>query len=79
MPRLPQVSGAELAHLLEDLGYEFVRQRGSHARYRFVSPAGTHFVTVPMHLVIAKGTLNDILSSISVWTGVAKDELIERL
>jgi len=68
MARLPQVSGAELS-----------RQRGSHARYRFVSSAGVHFVTVPMHPVIAKGTLNDILSSVSVWTGIAKDDLIDRL
>jgi len=79
MPRLPQVSGAELARLLEDLGYEFVRQRGSHARYRFRASAGVHFVTVPMHPVLAKGTLSDILSSVSVWTGLTKDDLIERL
>jgi predicted RNA binding protein YcfA (HicA-like mRNA interferase family) len=79
MPRLPQVSGAELGRLLQQLGYEFMRQKGSHARYRLISSAGTHFVTVPMHPVIAKGTLNDILSSVSVWTGVAKDNLIDRL
>jgi predicted RNA binding protein YcfA (HicA-like mRNA interferase family) len=79
MPRLPQVSGAEVARLLESLGYRFVRQRGSHARYRLIAPAGTHYVTLPMHPVLAKGTLNDILSSVSVWTGISKDELIERL
>lgn len=79
MPRLPQVSGAELASLPQDLGYEFVRQRDSHARYRLLTPVGTHAVTVPMHPTIAKGTLNDILSSVSLWTGVAKDKLIERL
>jgi len=32
-----------------------------------------------MHRVIAKGTLNDILSQVSLWTGVPKDELINRL
>lgn len=37
MPRSPQVSGNQLARLLERLGYEFVRQRGSHAHYRFIS------------------------------------------
>ena len=61
MPRLPQVSGPELARLLEQLGYMFIRQRGSHARYSFTTRMGTHHVTVPMHPVIAKGTLNDIL------------------
>jgi predicted RNase H-like HicB family nuclease len=28
---------------------------------------------------IAKGTLNDIISKISLWNGLTKDEVIERL
>ena len=78
-PQLPQVSGRELALLLEDLGYTFIRQRGSHARYRLTSPLCTHNVTVPMHRVIAKGTLNDILNRVSLCTGVPKVELVERI
>ena len=35
--------------------------------------------TVPDHRTIAKGTLNDILSSASVWNGIPKEELIGRL
>jgi predicted RNA binding protein YcfA (HicA-like mRNA interferase family) len=38
MPRLPRVSGDEVARLLRSLGYEFVRQRGSHARYALTRP-----------------------------------------
>ncbi len=79
MPYLPQVSGTELAHLLEDLGYQFLRQRGSHSRYSLVTPIGTHFITISMHRVIAKGTLNDILNQVSLWTGISKDDLINRL
>ena len=32
-----------------------------------------------MHRNIAKGTLNDILNRVSLWTGVPKHELIDRL
>lgn len=79
MPPLPQVSGTELVRLLERLGYEFIRQRGSHARYRLQTSLGTHNITVPMHRVVAKGTLNDILNKVSLWTGIPKNELINRL
>ncbi len=79
MPRLPQISGRQLIRLLESLGYETLRQRGSHVRLRRISAAGEHNVTVPDHKVMAKGTLNDILTRVSVWTGLSKEELIKRL
>jgi len=56
MPRLPQVSGAQVAHLLESLGYRFLRQRGSHAWYALTTHVGTHNITIPMHRSVAKGT-----------------------
>jgi len=79
MPRLPQISGRELIRLLESLGYENLRQRGSNVRLRRISAAGEHNVTVPDHKVVAKGTLNDILTRVSIWTGLSKDELVKRL
>ena len=79
MARLPQVSGRQLARLLESLGYERVRQRGSHARFELATEHGTHGVTVPMHEAIAKGTLGDILRQVANWTGVSRDELAARL
>ncbi len=79
MPRLPQISGRELIRLLESLGYETLRQRGSHVRLRRISVVGEHNVTVPDHKVMAKGTLNDILTRVSVWTGLSKEELVRRL
>jgi predicted RNA binding protein YcfA (HicA-like mRNA interferase family) len=79
MRRLPQVSGAELARLLTTLGYQFVRQRGSHARYTLTTSSGTHPVTVPMHDTVARGTLNDILNQVSLHTTISKDDLINQL
>jgi len=56
-----------------------VRQRGSHVRLRKETPVGVHKVSVPDHKVLAKGTLNDILNSVSLWNNIPKDELIDRL
>ena len=55
MPRLPQISGRDLVKLLHSLGYETVRQRGSHVRLRKQAPVGEHNVTVLDHKVLAKG------------------------
>jgi predicted RNA binding protein YcfA (HicA-like mRNA interferase family) len=79
MPRLPQISGRDLVKLLHSLGYETVRQRGSHIRLRKVTSIGEHNVTVPDHKVLAKGTLGDILSRISLWNGISKEDLLDHL
>jgi len=79
MPKLPQVSGNEIVKLLQHLGYEVVRQRGSHIRLRKVTPVGEHNITVSAHRVLAKGTLNDILTRVSLWNNIPKKELIDRL
>jgi len=79
MPKLPQVSGSKLVGLLQSLGYEVVRQRGSHVRLRKLMLQGEHTITVPLHKVLAKGTLNDILSRVSLWNNIPKENLIEKL
>jgi predicted RNA binding protein YcfA (HicA-like mRNA interferase family) len=60
MPRLPQASGRDLIRLLHSLGYETIRQKGSHVRLRKATTVGEHNLTVPDHKILAKGTLNDI-------------------
>lgn len=79
MPRLPQTSGRSLIRLLVSLGYEVVRQKGSHVRVRKRNELGEHNLTVPDHDILAKGTLNDLLTRVSLWNGIPKDALIERL
>ena len=79
MPKLPVVSGDRVIKLLLRLGYEIVRQKGSHVRLRKITEAGEHNITVPRHEEIAKGTLNDILSRIAIWNNISKDELIDLL
>ncbi len=79
MPKLPVVSGKYLIKMLRGLGYELLRQKGSHARLRKTTGVGAHSITVPMHEAVAKGTLNDILSRVSLWNGVSKERLTELL
>jgi len=79
MPKLPQVSGNDIIKLLQHLGYQVVRQRGSHIRLRKVTPLGEHNITVSAHRVLAKGTLNDILTRVSLWNNIPKKDLIDRL
>ena len=79
MPKLPQVSGDDVVRLLKSLGYEVVRQRGSHIRLRKSTPLGEHNITVPAHRILAKGTLSDILNRISLWNNIPKEDLIERM
>ena len=77
--KLPVVSGKELLKLMRSLGYVPIRQRGSHIRLEKKTPVGTHKITIVKHKEIAKGTLNDILDKVSLWTQVRKKELIKRL
>ena len=64
---------------MKALGYQIVRQRGSHVRMEKNTPAGTHKITVPNHDPIAKGTLSDILHKLSIWNQISREDLIERL
>lgn len=79
MQKLPVISGDKLIKLLTKLGYEIIRQKGSHVRLRKETEIGEHNITVPRHKEIAKGTLNDILSKVSLWNNIPKEELIKML
>ena len=79
MPKLPQVSGPKVIKLLEFLGYSVLRQRGSHVTLKKDFPIGEHTITVPMHKILAKGTLNDILNKVSLWNNISKEELLRKL
>jgi predicted RNA binding protein YcfA (HicA-like mRNA interferase family) len=77
--KLPAVSGEKLIKVVSRLGYEIIRQRGSHVRLRKSTAAGDHNITVSLHDELAKGTISDILSEVSIRNSVSKDALIEML
>lgn len=76
--KLPTISGQKLISLLTALGYQTVRQKGSHIRLEKITPAGPHKITIPNHNPLAKGTLNDILAKVSVWNQISKEELLDK-
>ena len=57
MPKLPVLSGREIVSTLERLGFEAVRQRGSHVVMR----RDTAGCVVPLHREVKQGTLAGIL------------------
>jgi predicted RNA binding protein YcfA (HicA-like mRNA interferase family) len=75
MPKLRRVSGQEAIRALGQLGFEQVRQRGSHVVLKKQTPEGAVGCVVPLHRELAIGTLRGILKQ----AGVTSDEFMERL
>ena len=68
MPKLPRVSGAAVVRALERLGFEKLRQSGSHVIMR----RGSKGCVVPMHGEVKVGTLAGVLRQ----ADVSPDEFI---
>jgi len=62
MPKLPRVSGAEIVRALERLGFEKLRQSGSHVIMR----RGAKGCVVPLHGEVKVGTLAGVLRQADV-------------
>lgn len=78
--RVPRdLDGSTLIKGLRRLGYEQTRQSGSHVRLTRQSGEEEHHITVPLHNPLRVGTLNAILTDVSLHLGMSKDELIRRL
>jgi predicted RNA binding protein YcfA (HicA-like mRNA interferase family) len=77
--RLPRdLSGHELAQMLQALGYEVTRQTGSHLRLT-TTQGGEHHITIPAHQALRIGTLAAILTDVAGHFGLNREELVERL
>jgi predicted RNA binding protein YcfA (HicA-like mRNA interferase family) len=77
--KLPRgVSGDRLVRLLERLGYEVLRQRGSHIRLRHPGPSA-HLLTVPRHDLLKTGTLHGILAEVARTRAITIEALSEML
>ena len=71
MPKLPHVSGAAVVRALERMGFQKLRQSGSHVIMR----RGSKGCVVPMHSEVKVGTLAGILRQ----ADVSPDEFIAAL
>lgn len=74
LPR--EISGDELAKLLQKYGCEMTRQAGSHVRLTTVL-CGQHHITIPAHQYLKVGTLSSILSDIAIHLKRDKSDLIK--
>ncbi len=74
MAKLPNLTGSELITALQKIGFEVVRQKGSHVRLKHDD---NRVVTIPIHAgkTIGKGLLLKILRDAEL----TKDELISLL
>jgi predicted RNA binding protein YcfA (HicA-like mRNA interferase family) len=72
VPKLPVVSGVDVAKALAKIDYELDHQTGSHMILRQRQPPHRR-ITVPRHREIAKGTLRAIIRE----TGLTMEEFLE--
>lgn len=75
MPKLPRISSREAIRALENLGFEQVRQTGSHIVMKRATQEGTIGCVVPVHQELKVGTLSGILKQAQVTV----EEFIENL
>jgi predicted RNA binding protein YcfA (HicA-like mRNA interferase family) len=68
MPKLPVLSGTDVIKMLEQLGFEQIRQRGSHVVMR----RGSVGTVVPLHKELKTGTLAGIIRQ----AGLTQDEFL---
>jgi predicted RNA binding protein YcfA (HicA-like mRNA interferase family) len=72
------LSGQEFAKALRVIGYEKVRQDGSHIRMT-TQLNGEHHVTVPNHRSLRVGTLNALLKLIATHHKITVEEVLTKL
>ncbi|MGA2091944.1 MAG: type II toxin-antitoxin system HicA family toxin [Sedimentisphaerales bacterium] len=61
MPKLPVISGSQAIKCFEKIGYQVVRQRGSHVRMHHKSDNTKQPLTIPNHKTLGKGLLRKLL------------------
>jgi len=77
--RIPRdISGEQLAKLLDNYGYIKTRQIGSQVRLT-THKNGEHHLTIPLHKTIRVGTLNGILKDAADHLSIDKEVLIAEL
>lgn len=66
MVKLKRLSGEQISEALKRMGFEPVRQRGSHVIMKKITTSGTIGCVVPMHREVATGTLHGLLKQAQI-------------
>jgi len=74
-PKLPVVSGHQVIRVLERIGYQIVRQKGSHIRLRDENDPEHLPITVSDHRTLKPGLLRQILRDANLTV----DEFVDLL
>ena len=61
-PKLPVISGEQAVKAFSRLGYQKVRQRGSHVRLRHPTDVNRRPLTIPLHKELKPGLLRRLIS-----------------
>ena len=76
MSKLPKLSGAQITKvLIEDFGFSFAGQKGSHVKLRKFIGERKVVTIVPLHREVKTGTLFGILE----LAGIKKEEFLAKL
>ena len=75
MPKLPRISSKKAIKALERLGFERIRQTGSHVIMRKITPDGQIGCVIPVHRELKVGTLSGVLKQAQV----SPEDFIDRL
>jgi predicted RNA binding protein YcfA (HicA-like mRNA interferase family) len=70
MTKLPRLSGKELIKILNKIGFQVIRQKGSHV---FLRHGDGRITVVPNHNEIDTGTLSEIIRQIKLTRGEFMD------
>ena len=66
MSKLPRISGKEIIHAFERLGFVQARQRGSHVIMVKITDTGKIGCSIPLNKIVAVGTLSGILKQANI-------------
>ena len=75
MKKLPRLSGKEIIKILSKIGFQAVRQKGSHVILVKEINGEKRSTVVPLHKEVDKGTLLEIIRQ----AGLKKEEFIEKM
>ena len=70
MGKLRPLPPRKIIKIIESNGFKFVKQEGSHAKYRHPD---SRWTIIPMHEIVLKGTLHSIIKQ----TGKPREEFLE--
>ncbi len=72
MSKLPSISASKTIKIFEKLGYEIIRQRGSHIRLHHKIDKSKKPLTIPNHKTLGNGLLRKLLRD----TDLSIDEFV---